>query len=276
MGIGLRRDIEILGSDGKHYKFEGNLFRCIETGRMATREMQYELEGEIIGKGQTFGEGIFRDLLIMARHAGHRGFIERTENARKWMRKAADGVIEESRIRESREGIRSELLRESEFKNVTGGIPVGRPCMFIYDPVHKKELEYYDRFPVIIPISSTWRTKGGKRVFLGLNMHYLQFEYRAILLDMIYKVFWSGSKESTYKLDVTYEKLMKNISKYRLFYPTLHMYREDRIRSRIIQIAPNGWTMCFFLPVQNFAKATSAEVWKDSIEKANKIAKRGK
>jgi hypothetical protein len=55
---------------------------------------------------------------------------------------------------------------------------------FIYDRKGKNELDYYDRFPLIIPLESY--SDG----FLGLNIHYLPMRYRiAFMRKLMQKLF---------------------------------------------------------------------------------------
>ena len=51
--------------------------------------------------------------------------------------------------------------------------------MYMYDPKLKATLPYYDRFPLVFPFS---KTPDG---FIGLNMHYLPYQLRMVLLDRL-------------------------------------------------------------------------------------------
>ena len=51
--------------------------------------------------------------------------------------------------------------------------------MFVYDPKTKAKLPYYDTFPLVFPFA---KTPNG---FLGLNMHYLPYQLRVLLLERL-------------------------------------------------------------------------------------------
>ncbi len=72
----------------------------------------------------------------------------------------------------------SKVLSGNADQLVTKVMP-GRLYMYAYDPKMKKELPYYDRFPLVFPFS---KTQDG---FIGLNMHYLPYPLRVGLLDKL-------------------------------------------------------------------------------------------
>ena len=70
---------------------------------------------------------------------------------------------------------------QSEAKSqAVGRVSMGRMYFFAYDPKTKKELPYYDRFPLIFPFK---KAQGG---FMGINLHYLPPRLRAKLMDALY------------------------------------------------------------------------------------------
>ena len=87
----------------------------------------------------------------------------RTNSARDWFRDTAGKM---NRINE-REMMKGDVSR------MTTQPLLGSMYMFYYDPKHKEELPYYDRFPLIFPYK---KVKGG---FMGLNLHYLPLQLRA-------------------------------------------------------------------------------------------------
>jgi hypothetical protein len=267
----IRTDVLIPGSDGDSYKFRGAQFINQRTKRTATKDMSMELESTVVRLGYTYGDSVFVDFMNMARVSGYVD-PERTRASRAWIRDTASGFKRQKPI------IRAELMGESNFIQ-KDSVRVGRPCMFIYDALHKKTLPYFDIFPVIIPIATGLKTEDGKPYFIGLNLHYLDLPLRAVLLDSLY-VYVRNKKavdinnkynlsEST-MMDISYQKLMKNFSKHRYFKPTIHKYLVSQVSSRIVEIAPSGWTMCFFLPVAKFNKGTQKQVWRDSEKKIKK------
>ncbi len=68
------------------------------------------------------------------------------------------------------------ILNGNPDQNVSNIIP-GNLYMYMYDPKLKATLPYYDRFPLVFPFS---KTPDG---FIGLNLHYLPYQLRVMLLD---------------------------------------------------------------------------------------------
>jgi hypothetical protein len=60
---------------------------------------------------------------------------------------------------------------------------LGKLYCFYYDPKGKESLPYYDRFPMVLAIE---KYNDG---FLGLNLHYLPFNYRMAILCKLLKFY---------------------------------------------------------------------------------------
>jgi len=120
----------------------------------------------------------------------------------------------------------------------------GKLNMFFYDPKLKKELPYYDRFPLVLPLQSA---PGG---FLGLNFHYLPIPLRVQLLEVIDK----KGVDSDYS----------SLKRVRLIKPTIKHYLTNQLRSGFLRINEEDFLVASLLPVQDFRKASSARVWTDS------------
>ena len=139
------------------------------------------------------------------------------------------------------------------------GLPViGQMYFFIYDAKLKDELPYWDRFPLVIPVN--YYDNG----FLGLNLHYLPPMQRAILLDklMDYK---KAYKTPRAFMKVSYA-LLKSAVKSSLFAPTVHRYLTWHVKTAFVKVESEYWERAARLPVQQFQKASSAQVWKDSAK----------
>lgn len=145
-------------------------------------------------------------------------------------------------------------------------VRLGHLYLFRYDPKLKQELPYYDTFPVIFIINII---KGG---FMGLNMHYLPYEYRAKLMDMLYD--YVTGEESMQRLKITYN-VLSNTSKLRYYKPCLKHYLNNQVKSRFIHISPEEWEKALFLPLRRFKKALESEVHRDSVKQIRKSAQRG-
>ena len=153
--------------------------------------------------------------------------------------------------------INNEAFRKTN-RFVTGGL-----YYFYYDPKTKKEIPYYDRFPLVLVLE---RYKDG---FLGLNLHYLPVKYRITLLDKLMDYAILDGNNDIMRMRVSYDIL--NASKrYREFRPCLKKYLHGHIQSKILAVQPNEWDIAAYLPIHQFKKASLNEVWQDSLEEIRK------
>ena len=83
--------------------------------------------------------------------------------------------------------------------------------MFVYDPKGKKELPYYDTFPLVLPIEEY------NNGFLGINLHYLSMPMRIRLLDRLVDYSNNDKFDKSTNLNVDYSRL-KNTYSIDLFY----------------------------------------------------------
>ena len=90
----------------------------------------------------------------------------RTVSARNWFRSLAEQTAGSSP---------SQIVNTAPKVQLTRIPQVGFMYNFFYDPKMKKELPYYDRFPLIFPFKRGYErnraTEGG--AFYGINLHYL-------------------------------------------------------------------------------------------------------
>jgi hypothetical protein len=149
----------------------------------------------------------------------------------------------------------------SKRKRVAGNM-IGKMMQFYYDPKLKAKLPYYDTFPLIFPISVE------KDRLLGLNMHYIPPNARAILMGHLYSLLEDESDEEK-RIGLSYE-ILKSASKYRLFKPCIKTYLYSHVRSRYLFIPPKEWDAALMLPTARFEKASEQKVWQDSIDAVNK------
>lgn len=137
---------------------------------------------------------------------------------------------------------------------------LGKMYMFVYDPKTKKQLPYYDQFPLVI-MTDTPKTGDG---FFGLNLHYLSPLKRAVFFQTLSNLYQSTSElnERT-KLRLKYQALSSQ-KKLRAFQPTFKRYLTNHIKSKIVEIPSEYWEVALFLPTYEFKKASSSKVWSDS------------
>ena len=103
-----------------------------------------------------------------------------------------DEAINEHPLSHRPTAIRSKMTYQSimhELKHSRKYMLPGQVVLFNYsEPKFKEELEYYDRFPLIIVLGIT-RTNDGVIRELGLNLHYFPPHTRARILNQTYTVF---------------------------------------------------------------------------------------
>jgi len=136
---------------------------------------------------------------------------------------------------------------------------LGKLYCFYYDPKGKESLPYYDRFPMVLAIE---KYNDG---FLGLNLHYLPFNYRMAFLGKLLKFAVQGEPGEIDRLRVTYDILVAS-RRLKEFRPCIKRYLSGHIQSKILAIQPNEWDIAAFLPLQQFRGAKSEQVWQESLE----------
>lgn len=173
----------------------------------------------------------------------------RSRDARDWYRNAAQNV----NVTPTR------LIKENRSKMTTGTEP-GTMVLFNYDPKGKKDLPYYDTFPLIFVVGPA---EGG---FYGLNMHYLPLKQRAMLMDALYDLTTNSRYDDSTKLKLSYQ-LLKKASSYKYFKPCFKHYLNRHVKSRKMLVDSVEWDIALFLPLQRFQKASASQIYSDSLKK---------
>jgi hypothetical protein len=155
-----------------------------------------------------------------------------------------------------KEGIKPSRMYQNSGTPI-GTVKPGSLYMFFYDPKTKDKLPYYDIFPLVFPFQ---KTENG---FMGLNMHYLSYRFRIILLDNLLKFKNTKGIDETTRLRYSWS-VLKGISKHKLVEPCVKSYLTDHLVTKLKMITPTDWTTAMMLPVESFKKATVTEVWKKS------------
>ena len=108
---------------------------------------------------------------------------------------------------------------------------------------NKKELKYYDRFPLVLVFD--FKPNG----FIGCNFHYLPPLLRAKLMDEIDK-----AKGINWKA----------LSRIKEIKPTVKRYLYKHISSKVVEIEDDEREIALFLPTERFKKEDKLVVWGDS------------
>lgn len=120
--------------------------------------------------------------------------------------------------------------------------------LYGYLPKHEKILEYYDVFPLVVPIE---KLKNG---FVGINLHYLSVPMRYKLLKKL--------------MPLTAENRIigwQRVSRFREIKPTVKRYLGRMVRTGFLPIQEEQeMELVTLMPLQRFRKATQQKVWADS------------
>lgn len=148
------------------------------------------------------------------------------------------------------------ILGGNAEQNVSRVVP-GHLYMFLYDPKGKKELPYYDRFPLVFPFR---KTEDG---FIGLNMHYLPYALRIQLLDALIVYRSNNRLDELTRIKYSWG-LIDGVSRFAAAKPCVKQYLSNHVRSQYRQINSKDWATAMLLPVERFVGASKQEVWTDS------------
>jgi len=119
--------------------------------------------------------------------------------------------------------------------------------LYMYDPKLKEVLEYYDIFPLVMPI------KKHRDGFTGINFHYLSVPMRLKLVEFMRPL--AGENRIIG---------WNRISRYKLIRPCVKRYLAPHVQSRFLKINEEDFTIACMMPVQRFRKASAGKVWSDS------------
>lgn len=140
---------------------------------------------------------------------------------------------------------------------------VGRMYLYQYDAIHKDDLPYWDKWPLIFYIDKF--SKNGHNYWYGVNLHYLPPDLRLRLLSALYDITNNDKFDATTRVKLSYDILMrlskaKNLGADFAF----KMYRADAKESMFLEIPPSSWPMTAMLPLEAFQKASKQKVWHDA------------
>lgn len=134
---------------------------------------------------------------------------------------------------------------------------IGSMVLYQYFPKHEKTLKYFDKFPLGIIVGPA------NDGFFSINLHYLPPTLRAQLFDALLDLSTDDRLTQQRRLEISYE-ILKSTAKVKAFRPCFKRYLTPFVKSNIVIVPPEEWANVLFLPLQQFEKATDAEVWKDS------------
>lgn len=161
-----------------------------------------------------------------------------------------------------RQNITSEqLMSRGSRRMMRQAIVPGNMYMFYYDAKHKDTLPYWDRFPLVLPFKVI--TERGAKGFLGLNLHYLPYQIRIVLLDRLMAFKNNDRLDETTRLRYSWS-MIDGVSKYRDAKPCVKRYLSTHVKSAFRSVEGNDWATAMMLPVESFVGAAKQHVWAES------------
>lgn len=154
----------------------------------------------------------------------------------------------------------------------SGAGVIGKMMFYTYDAKTKEKLPYWDLLPLVFWFDFS-TGKQGEQYATGINFHYLPYIWRMRLLGKLMEIAQQPMGPDD-KLALTWE-FLSNIAKFPEVRPCVKKYLMNHIRSRLMIVEPDDWAMTIMLPFEQFQKATSAKVWRDSTRKISNL-RRGK
>lgn len=141
--------------------------------------------------------------------------------------------------------------------------PLPRPgdiMLFNYRPQMRKELPFYDVYPLVLIIKLI------PQGFLGLNFHYLHPRDRMKFMVQLYKYERYATKRDDVMLNVKYTTLLND---QKLFYytPCIRKYKSRNVGNLVYKIPAHEWEPVLFLPTEKFVKEKKQDVWAESSKK---------
>lgn len=152
------------------------------------------------------------------------------------------------------------LIHDEEGHGVARARPgFGELNLFGYFPKDPERLNYYDLYPIVLPLV---RHRNG---FTGLNFHYLPVTLRVKLLTILAEAY---GDENTQRINVTYFM----IRSMRLIKPVIRRYIRTEVRTLYLRIPLDDMLIGILLPVQQFMTGPESrtsnvlprEVWRNS------------
>lgn len=153
--------------------------------------------------------------------------------------------------------VKQQILRNSITDYYTAKMRSGTMWTFAYNPETRNELEYWDRFPLVIMLISE---KDDPTSFLGMNLHYLYPRYRRLVL-MSLLGYMNGdltNNESRIML-MNLNKLKKFPNRYGRV--CIRRYKYKNILGKMLRIPPEHWMKAIYLPTYQFFGASPNKVW---------------
>ena len=211
---------------------------------------------------------------MMMRHIDYL-FHDNPYSLHKCFRKSLDWILDELKDLELEYGAQiwnvGRLLhaRQCNGSNcLTNVIVPGNFYTFLYKPLSRYVLPYYDIFPLVL----VFQAENGW--FRGLNLHHLPQQTRIQLVGhlMNYATTISpmtGEPTLTDQTRILFDwDEIKDSPAGAFMQPIEQKYLMNRAKGGFKYIDPRHWALMLMLPCEQFVKADKDDVWRDTVRKA--------
>lgn len=140
----------------------------------------------------------------------------------------------------------------------------GKMYMYVYDPLYKSSIPYFDRFPCTLLYQ---RSISG---FSGINFHYLPYQMRMHLLYHLMQYKTNAKMDESTRIKYSWAAI-KNVRKFAAAVPAFHNYNFGGLRSTFREIRAYDWATAVLLPVEQFVKMPDDRIWDKSRQYVNKM-----
>lgn len=149
------------------------------------------------------------------------------------------------------------LISTSPSKNVQRIVP-GEMYLFQYDAKLQDTLPYWDMYPLVFPFR---KLSDG---FIGLNMHYLPYRMRIVLLDRLMDFKTNNMMNENTRLKYSWQTIGQ-LSRFNVAKPCVHRYLINHVRSPFKRVDASDWVTALMLPVERFVGAPRTQIWTESM-----------
>jgi hypothetical protein len=155
--------------------------------------------------------------------------------------------------------ITPKTVMNNDHADLKSRVVPGSLYMYMYDPKYKEELPYYDRFPLVLPYDTF---PGG---FIGLNLHYVPYQMRVVLLDRLMTFATNQNFTETTRIKYSWD-LVRSASRYAAAKPCIKQYLNNHVVSPFRKVHPQDWVTALMLPVEQFVGDNKVSIWKESAK----------
>lgn len=198
-------------------------------------------------------ENIFKKIQELRSNAD---IPKRGRLAQDWFRRTIRELFGDTPIRGREQLVQAENTTTRTPQQIRGR-RAGRLFMFVYNPKLRKQLPFYDRFPMVFVLE--FRREG----FLGLNMHYLPIKLRLQLFNKLTILLNTQNMNENTRLRLSYQ-IIKNATKFHNALPLVREYKNRYIRSRMLEVQARDWEIAMFLPAEQFKKRGKQTIWAET------------